>query len=524
MRRFIPMLLVLVVLLSLCACSNDNTQAADPSSSSVPTQATEDHTKEPTGATQGTTENPTTDATEGTTEPTTASAPAADTPTHAHEYSETVTKPTCTKDGYTTYKCSCGHTYTGASTNATGHSYGEWATTKEPTTSATGTAERKCSACGNKETKTLDKLIENHTHSYSGSITTQPSCTREGVKTFLCSCGSSYTESIAKTEHTYKATVTAPTCTQAGYTTHKCSCGSSYVDAKVNATGHKYTDSITKPTCTAEGYTKHTCSVCNNTYTDSKTAATGHSYSVTSDTATCTAAGTKTETCSNCGNKKTSTSSAKGHGETKVETKEATCSKSGYKKTTCKTCGKTVSEETVPATGQCTYVKMDLPSAATKAVNAGILNYGKYATSSYADYDTKICQHCNRIDIAATKFRYTQREAAQIMLGYVNDLRAEVYGTHAYDMVLDDWCQSVAEKRAVQLTTNYSHIGSQTPGENITSNLSIYEQFVAWKNSPNHYDIMISRDYTRFGYGYASCGDNGFNAAHGYGCQTFNWG
>ena len=171
---------------------------------------------------------------------------------------------------------------------------------------------------------------------------------------------------------------------------------------------------------------------------------------------------------------------------------------------------------------------MDLPSAALMAVEKDPLGAGRscasFATDSYCDYDTRICTGCYKIDLDATHFRYTQREAAQIMLNYVNNLRAEVYGTHAYDLKLDDWCQSVAEKRAVQLTTNYSHSGKQTPGENITSNLSIYEQFIAWKNSPGHYENMVNRTYTRFGYGYASCGDNGFNAAHGYGCQTFNWG
>lgn len=532
MEKIISLLLVLVMLLSLCACGSDNTQATDPSSSSTPTQATTDHTGETTvptgettGATQGATESPTTSSTEGTTvpptEPTATNAPAADTPTHAHEYSETVTAPTCTKDGYTTYKCSCGHTYTGASTNATGHSYGALTTTKEPTASATGTAERQCSACGNKEIKTLDKLIENHTHNYSGSVTTQPSCTREGVKTYQCSCGSSYTESIAKTEHNYQSTVTAPTCTQAGYTTHKCSCGNSYADTKVNATGHKYTDSVTNPTCTAEGYTKHTCSVCGSSYTDTKTAATGHSYSVTSDTATCTAAGTKTETCGKCGNKKTSTSAAKGHGDTRTEKKDATCSDNGYTKVICNTCGTTVSNTTIPMTNQCSYVTMRLNKAAEKANNAGHWNFAQYATSSYCDYNIQICEYCSWIDETTCEFAYTQYEAAQIMLGYVNDLRAEVYGTHAYDLKLDSWHQSLAENRAVQLASDYSHSGSQSFGENIVCRLSLYEQFIAWKNSSGHYDAMIDKGFEYFGYGYYA--DYGVNLipTRTYGCQTF---
>lgn len=49
-----------------------------------------------------------------------------------------------------------------------------------------------------------------HTHAYSSEITTAATCAKEGVKTFTCSCGDMYTESIAKlTTHTWgKWTVT----------------------------------------------------------------------------------------------------------------------------------------------------------------------------------------------------------------------------------------------------------------------------------------------------------------------------
>ncbi len=70
-----------------------------------------------------------------------------------------------------------------------------------------------------------------HTHSYSSSVTTQPTCTQAGVRTYRCSCGSSYTETIP-------------------------------------ATGHKYVNTVVAPTLTERGYTKHTCSVCKNSYTD----------------------------------------------------------------------------------------------------------------------------------------------------------------------------------------------------------------------------------------------------------------
>ena len=38
-----------------------------------------------------------------------------------------------------------------------------------------------------------------HTHSYSSSVTKQPTCSSAGVRTYTCSCGKSYTESIPAT-------------------------------------------------------------------------------------------------------------------------------------------------------------------------------------------------------------------------------------------------------------------------------------------------------------------------------------
>ena len=42
---------------------------------------------------------------------------------HQHTYTETVTEPTCEQDGYTTYTCSCGYSYTDNIVPALGHDY-----------------------------------------------------------------------------------------------------------------------------------------------------------------------------------------------------------------------------------------------------------------------------------------------------------------------------------------------------------------------------------------------------------------
>ena len=55
-----------------------------------------------------------------------------DTPAHTHSYSTTVTAPTCTSEGYTTYLCECGKSFVTDKTSTVAHSY----------------TDGICSACG----------------------------------------------------------------------------------------------------------------------------------------------------------------------------------------------------------------------------------------------------------------------------------------------------------------------------------------------------------------------------------------
>lgn len=79
-------------------------------------------------------------------------------PSHTHSYSSTVVAPTCTSGGYTKHTCSCGKSYTDSETSAAGHSWGSWATTKEPTTSEEGQQTRTCSRCGATDSQSIAKL------------------------------------------------------------------------------------------------------------------------------------------------------------------------------------------------------------------------------------------------------------------------------------------------------------------------------------------------------------------------------
>jgi len=76
---------------------------------------------------------------------------------HVHDHSSVVTAESCTTAGYTTFTCSCGDTYTEAGPAATGHSWGAWEVTTEPTDRAPGVETRSCTACGEVETKEIPK-------------------------------------------------------------------------------------------------------------------------------------------------------------------------------------------------------------------------------------------------------------------------------------------------------------------------------------------------------------------------------
>ena len=225
-------------------------------------------------------------------------------------------------------------------------------------------------------------------HEYTSAVTTEPTCTAAGVRTYTCTlCGNSYTETVPALGHDYDAVVTEPTCTAGGYTTYTCTrCGSSYTANATDALGHRYSSAVTKAaTCKAEGVRTYTCSVCGSSYTEAiaKTAhtpqtvtepascqATGRQYTkcaVCGDTlsevtvlpktdhtytsavtkaATCKAEGVRTYTCSVCGNSYTEAIAKTAHTPQTV-TEPATCQATGKQYTKCSVCGDTLSEVTV---------------------------------------------------------------------------------------------------------------------------------------------------------------------------------
>ncbi len=150
-----------------------------------------------------------------------------------------------------------------------------------------------------------------HTHSYQSEVTKDPTCTEEGVRTFTCSCGDSYTEPVAMdpNAHTPEVIPAVPaTCTETGLTEgSRCSgCGKILVEQEeVPVTDHQYESEVTKePTCTEEGLQTYTCSGCGDSYTEPVAVdPDAHTPEVIpAVSATCTETGlTEGSRCSGCG-------------------------------------------------------------------------------------------------------------------------------------------------------------------------------------------------------------------------------
>ena len=163
---------------------------------------------------------------------------------HTHSYVDTVTAPTCTANGYTVHKCSCGDTKTDSYTKMLGHSY----------------QGGICVRCG---------VLEDH-------------------------------------KHDFKQTVTAPTCISEGFTTYTCACGESYKKNYVSALEHKpELKNEKKAGCLKGGYTgDEVCTVCGKVFkAGSVILALGHSTELRNEkTATCVNGGyTGDLVCVRCG-------------------------------------------------------------------------------------------------------------------------------------------------------------------------------------------------------------------------------
>lgn len=223
-----------------------------------------------------------------------------------------------------------------------------------------------CTVC-NKELSRTTVKTEAKGHKWNnGKVTTEPTCTEEGMKTFQCMvCGKTKTEAVAALGHNWNKDFTVDkeaTCEVGGsydeviYCT-VCGKELSRTTIKTEAKGHKWdSGKITKePTCTEEGVKTFECTVCGKTKTE-KVEALGHDWNndfTVDKEATCEETGLKSIHCKRCDIKKDETViPAKGHvaGEKKIENaKEAVCEAGGsYDEVVyCTVCNKEISRKTI---------------------------------------------------------------------------------------------------------------------------------------------------------------------------------
>lgn len=150
---------------------------------------------------------------------------------HKHSYSVTASADaTCTEDGYRTYTCACGDTYT--ETIPAGHDYSVYLYRIEPSCSDWGSNVYKCSRC--------DSIYYHITEDYFNPDYHAP-----------------YNTSVTS--------VVAPTCTAGGYTNYHCNhCQKNWTGNATSPTGHTPGNwvTLTPATYSKEGTKAKYCTVC----------------------------------------------------------------------------------------------------------------------------------------------------------------------------------------------------------------------------------------------------------------------
>lgn len=355
-------------------------------------------------------------------------------------------KSTCTAPGEKTFTCNiCRKTTKKESVPATGHNYASaWTTDIAATCEKTGTESRHCqnenctatteqrsiAALGhnwkdNKDgtaTCTRNGCGKKHIHKWDlGEITTEPTCTKQGVQTYHCTyeengiCKATKTEPVKALRHKYvlaEAETEAPTCEKDGvlhYKCERCSETKTEKDTAHLALGHLWADKgngtatctrngckaththkwdsgkiTTKPTCTAQGEKEYCCIYANCSYKKTESLkATGHKNKETRNAKkpTCQKEGyTGDIYCKDCGILISSGKSTKKYDhdwDGGTVTKEATCTEEGSAIYTCENCGET---ETV--------------SIKKTAHNYKIMEQ-KDATCTENGYSISVCKTCN---------------------------------------------------------------------------------------------------------------------------------
>ena len=315
----------------------------------------------------------------------------------------------CTKDSYDLYVCvRCHDQKTENYVVADGHNY--VADTHEASCTENGYTLYTCSDCGH----AYRIRIVASGHDWQVVDTGEVSCVQDGFTKYACSkCDGEYSVVTPKLAHVYTNTVVPATCSADGYTLHECdNCDYSYTDGHTEALGHDYEAGewswesngnkaflnfvcthdaehvtsihaemdkvVTKGECSNYVIRTHTATVVfeGETYTDVMIIRQGNPNHTFSDAWTRDEAAHWHECI--CGEK---TDVAPHTFENPTVTKEATCKDNGELSSSC-VCGK-VHVETIPATGEHTYVDGFCTACGTEFIDTYYLNL----VSSWKDMD-----------------------------------------------------------------------------------------------------------------------------------------
>lgn len=192
--------------------------------------------------------------------------------------------------------------------------YGTTENTVPATCGADGRIDTVCANCGDVIATKVIPATGAHTWD-NGTVTTEPTETTPGVRTFTCAvCSQTKTEVIPATgAHTFVFTKNvAPSCTEAGYDLYTCrDCGATEKRNVKPALGHKWDSGTvtTEPTEKDPGTMTYTCTVCGQTKTEVIPATGPHTHVWDEGTVTVapteTTPGVRTYTCTVCGQTRT---------------------------------------------------------------------------------------------------------------------------------------------------------------------------------------------------------------------------
>lgn len=253
-----------------------------------------------------------------------------------------------------------------------GHYYFESGWTKEADATCVSAEKwvNKCvwtywdgSQCGEEWEEDRGKVNPNNHVNTETRNKKEATCTEEGYTGDLyckdCNKRLQKGETIPKTNHKWDngKVTTKPTCTEDGVKTYTCTRCKTTRTETIKATGHKWKkDETVAPTCTEPGYTLYVCqNDSNHTKKGDDKKALGHDWDngVVTTPATCTKDGVKTYTCKRCKTTRTEPIAKTEHTPVVVPAKAATCTETGLTEgSKCQRCGKTLTaQETIPALG-----------------------------------------------------------------------------------------------------------------------------------------------------------------------------